>query len=82
MHRSINAFIFIILALSGLFLFIACNTANPEPVSDSEVSDPGEELLGGQTTVFNTTPNAFGQPAPGLDRHDGLLFFVGNSFFN
>ena len=82
LHRSINAFIFIILALSGLFLFIACNTANPEPVSDSEVSEPGEELLGGQTTVFNTTPNAFGQPAPGLDRHDGLLFFVGNSFFN
>lgn len=43
---------------------------------------PGEELLGGQATIFNTTPNAFGQPAPGLERMDELLFFVGNSFFN
>ena len=40
------------------------------------------ELLGGQTTIFNTTPNAFGQPAPGLEREQELLFFVGNSFFN
>lgn len=40
------------------------------------------ELLGGQTTIFNTTPNAFGQPAPGLERMDELHFFVGNSFFN
>ncbi|MCA9906326.1 MAG: thiol oxidoreductase, partial [Anaerolineae bacterium] len=39
-------------------------------------------LLGGQTTIFDTTPNAFGQPAPGLEREQNLLFFVGNSFFN
>jgi CxxC motif-containing protein (DUF1111 family) len=40
------------------------------------------ELLGGQTTIFDTTPNAFSQPAPGLERMDELFFFVGNSFFN
>jgi len=40
------------------------------------------ELLGGQTTIFNETPNAFGQPIPGLERNQQLLFFVGNSFFN
>jgi CxxC motif-containing protein (DUF1111 family) len=45
-------------------------------------AEVGEELSGGQTTIFNTTPNAFGQPAPGLERMDELLFFVGNSFFN
>ena len=39
-------------------------------------------LLGGQTTIFNKTRNAFGQPAPGLDRMQELFFFVGNSFFN
>jgi CxxC motif-containing protein (DUF1111 family) len=38
-------------------------------------------LLGGQTTVHDTTPNAFGLPAPGLSRQQELLFFVGNSFF-
>ena len=40
------------------------------------------ELLGGQATIFNTTPNAFGQPVPSLERPQELLFFVGNSFFN
>ena len=39
-------------------------------------------LLGGQTTIYNTTPNAFGQPVPGLERPQELQFFVGNSFFN
>ncbi len=44
--------------------------------------DATAALSGGAATVFNTTPNAFGQPAPGLGREEGLLFFVGNSFFN
>lgn len=39
-------------------------------------------LLGGTTTIFNTSQNAFGQSAPGLERQDELFFFVGNSFFN
>jgi CxxC motif-containing protein (DUF1111 family) len=38
--------------------------------------------LGGQASIFDRTPNAFSQPAPGLDRESELLFFVGNSFFN
>ncbi len=44
--------------------------------------EPGEELSGGQATVFDTTPNAFSLPVPGLEREQELLFFVGNSFFN
>ena len=40
------------------------------------------DLLGGQATIINTTPNAFGQPIPGLEREQELMFFVGNSFFN
>ncbi len=47
-----------------------------------EYLEEGEELSGGQATIFDTTPNAFSLPAPGLERQDGLLFFVGNSFFN
>ena len=40
------------------------------------------ELLGGQASIYDATPNAFSQPAPGLERDQELLFFVGNSFFN
>ena len=47
-----------------------------------EYLEEGEELSGGQATIFDTTPNAFSLPAPGLERQDELLFFVGNSFFN
>ena len=44
--------------------------------------EENEQLSGGQGTVFDTTPNAFSQPIPGLEREQELLFFVGNSFFN
>ena len=50
--------------------------------SYSQTAPRRSELLGGQTTIFNTTRNAFAQPAPGLERMQELFFFVGNSFFN
>ncbi|NOK57670.1 MAG: thiol oxidoreductase [Chloroflexi bacterium AL-W] len=53
------------------------------PTSDATpLLEEGEELSGGQATVFDTTRNAFAHPAPGLERQDELFFFVGNSFFN
>ena len=55
---------------------------SPAAATAALVPEPGEELSGGQATVFDTTPNAFGQPVPGLAREQELLFFVGNSFFN
>lgn len=45
-------------------------------------AEPPPVLLGGQASIYDATPNAFAQPAPGLDRNQELLFFVGNSFFN
>ncbi|MEM7034965.1 MAG: di-heme oxidoredictase family protein [Chloroflexota bacterium] len=57
-------------------------TPTPEVAEVEVVLDEKHRLLGGQTTIFNDTPNAFAQPAPGLDRMDELFFFVGNSFFN
>ncbi len=45
-------------------------------------ADHNRELLGGSTTIYNTTENAFTFPAPGVDRNQRLLFFVGDSFFN
>ncbi len=44
--------------------------------------DAPDNRLGGEVSVSNTTENAFGQPAPNLERPDERFFFVGNSFFN
>ena len=66
--------------LAAVFVLAACTRTSAPDVAGVDVA--GEELAGGMATIFNTTPNAFGQPAPGLEREDELLFFVGNSFFN
>ena len=39
-------------------------------------------LSGGDTTVFNTGPNAFGMPLANISRTDRRAHVVGNSFFN
>ncbi|MEM1349411.1 MAG: di-heme oxidoredictase family protein [Myxococcota bacterium] len=43
---------------------------------------PERAYSGGDTTVFNTTPNAFGFSARNLASEKKSAFFVGNSFFN
>lgn len=70
-----------------LLTILGCRAAPAAPAllpapTVAYVAEPGEELSGGQATVFDTTPNAFSQPVPGLARDQELLFFVGNSFFN
>ena len=60
-----------------LALVLLAQAVYAQPVSES-----AGYLLGGQTTIFDTSVNAFNQPAPGLEREQNLLFFVGNSFFS
>ncbi|GAB5493239.1 MAG: di-heme oxidoredictase family protein [Phototrophicaceae bacterium] len=67
------------LILTALLLPIIFTVAYSISIAQTNEPNP---LLGGQTSIYNTTPNAFGQPAPGLEREHELLFFVGNSFFN
>lgn len=64
---------------AAIGLAFALLFASVAQTQDTRTRSP---LLGGQTTIFNTTPNAFAQPAPGLQRMEELFFFVGNSFFN
>lgn len=45
-------------------------------------ADPERAWLGGDTTVFNVSRNAFAMPAENLDGERLSDFFVGNSFFN
>lgn len=65
------------------FLLMGCQLEAPAGTPPpANLLEEGEELSGGQATIFDTTANAFGQPIPGLERPEELLFFVGNSFFN
>jgi len=43
--------------------------------------EPGEELSGGDTTVFDEGRNAFSLPAANLSTERQTEFFIGNSFF-
>jgi CxxC motif-containing protein (DUF1111 family) len=43
--------------------------------------EPGEELSGGATTVFDTSRNAFSFPAANMASERQTDFFIGNSFF-
>ena len=81
MHRFVTRktrFIVILGYLSVLSLLVIY----PAISQEDDEADEHTYLLGGDTTIFNDTPNAFGQPAPGLERMQELFFFVGNSFFN
>lgn len=78
-HSGLAAMILAAIALVALLALDARSAASQDEGAEDE---DRTHLLGGQTTIFNTTPNAFGQPAPGLERMDELFFFVGNSFFN
>ncbi len=49
--------------------------------NDGLQSEPGEELSGGETTVFDTSPNAFSLSARNMAPERRSTFFVGNSFF-
>lgn len=69
-----------LIAVSIILFSLGCK--KDDSGDDLLTSEKGEELLGGQTTVFLTSTSAFALPAPGLDNTEELLFGVGNSFFN
>ncbi len=52
------------------------------PPGEVAAAEAGEELSGGETTVFDTTRNAFSLAAANLSNDRKVDFFVGNSFFN
>ncbi len=59
-----------------------CAAIGSTPKSATTASPPREALAGGDGTVFDTTRNAFSQPARNLPEDRRAPFFVGNSFFN
>ena len=63
--------------ITTLLCLFACACGKPQ-----EQADPGEEMSGGDTTVRDTSRDAFAQAARNLvgDRRDS--FFTGNAIFN
>ncbi len=51
------------------------------PALPGDAPDPSEELSGGDTTVFDTTREAYGYSARNLDFDARQDFLVGNNFF-
>ena len=57
------------------------SSSTPSPTATA-THDPARALSGGDTTVHDSSRNAFSLPAANLDGQRQSDFFVGNSFFN
>lgn len=66
----------------GVLLLVSCKPDEGEELKPLLEAEKGEELLGGTTTIFNATTNAFALQAPGVSGMDALTFFSGRSFFH
>jgi len=69
------------MAWSAVLLLGVLAVQPAEPNSPEAVSDATTELAGGNATVFDVSPKAFGFPVPGLDEDSRTSFFIGHSFF-
>src|SRR5436190_16093992 len=59
----------------------AAAVGSAEPIPPAAALESNTELAGGNATVFDVSPKAFGFPVPGLDEENRSAFFVGHSFF-
>lgn len=59
---------------------LGCGSEPPTPHMELS-AEPGEEFTGGETTVFDASPNAFSLSARNMTPERRSTFFVGNSFF-
>ena len=75
-HRRLFAWI-----VSAL-LFLALMAHGGETKFAPLPPELGEEFSGGDTTVFDSSPKAFGFPALNIQAEHRAAFFVGHSFFN
>lgn len=67
------------LAVSATVAFAGCDDGD---VTEGFGPEPGAELLGGETTVFDESPGAFSRPARNLTPAERDLFALGDHFFN
>ncbi|MCP4521294.1 MAG: c-type cytochrome [Cytophagales bacterium] len=72
----------LILILTSCLTLFSCQDDEDNNTIESPTYNNGDELLGGNGSIYDESVNAFSQPIPGLEGEDELRFFVGNSFFN
>jgi CxxC motif-containing protein (DUF1111 family) len=67
----------------GMWTIVAFAIASTVACTDErrDIVEPGEELSGGATTVFDVSRNAFSLPAANSASERQTDFFIGNSFF-
>lgn len=75
--KKTGTVLFIILMFAGFAYVFSRGWFDPL----SEWREEGEQMSGGQTTVFNESVNAFGEAAPNLSGNKDLFFVTGNAFF-
>jgi len=77
-----NKLLLVFTCIASLFIGITGCKPDADPVPGYLIDDdPGEELLGGNTTVYINSVNAFGLSVPGLSDEGDAQFVIGNSFF-
>ncbi|MCX6183029.1 MAG: c-type cytochrome [Bacteroidetes bacterium] len=72
---------FVIGCLTFLVFFLQQCKKETKTEEQPLQAEENEQYSGGQVTVFDQSPSAFGSQAPGLTGNDELLFFVGHAFF-
>jgi CxxC motif-containing protein (DUF1111 family) len=84
LHRALSPLATRLLSWSARALLAVALTGHAAGTNFIVVTEePDEELSGGDTTVFDTSPKAFGFPARNMqDEEHRSAFFVGHSFFN
>ena len=69
--------------LFGPAVLLATACGSPAQLSGASLEpEPGEELSGGETTIFDTTRDAFARPARNLSDEHRNEFSLGDHFFN
>ncbi len=71
-----------LLVIAGFLLTVSSLARAEGEPSSSTQAEPGEEQSGGDTTVMDTTRDAFAYPLRNLTEDKRGYFMVGNSFFN
>lgn len=67
--------------LALVMISSGCGSKDASPPAAGDGAEPSEELSGGDTTVFDTSQNAFSLSARNMTQERRSAFYVGNSFF-
>jgi len=69
------------MACTAVLVLVAPDVRATEPNPQVAARESNTELAGGDATVFDVSPKAFGFPVPDLDDESRAAFFIGHSFF-